>query len=203
MKAIIITLTDRVERAANAARLLVALGSQGISGEILVAETPNTYQFREIDYAASKSLEQPMLAREISCSWSHYLAYRRIIEMGEPALILEDDAYLLNPIGSVDFEGVEHVMGCSRWSEADHHDPFEVLETEPTRQLVRGLPYGTQCYYVTVEGARLLLEHLLPIRWACDLALGRLSSQGLIKTYLSTIPLAVQHPDIESSIGIR
>lgn len=114
---------------------------------------------------------------EISVALSHAKCLRRIVETGEPGIILEDDFRLwveggvlardVNKAwGSIpedtDFESFSkwHIwnppLKCVDDSFADNHRRVEL----PT--------FGNQCYYIGVEFARIMYSYIFPIRAAAD-----------------------------------
>ena len=205
MNAYILTLVDQEPRLRNAEAMAFRLIQQGLNPVIVPATRLGGREFSEIDYAASKSLERPMTAGEIACAWSHYRACKMILDSGQPGFVFEDDARLLRDISTVNLEGVEDLLSGSAYDPNNQHDGFTTSSTNWERGYHHtvGLPYGTQGYFLTVEGARVLVENLLPIRWASDIALDRLSKTGILQTQLAIEPWAVQHGDIQSYIGPR
>jgi glycosyl transferase family 25 len=205
MNAFIITLVDQELRLRNAEAMAFRLLQQGLNPTIMPATRLGSREFSEIDYAASKSLERPMTAGEIACSWSHYLACKLILESGQSGFVFEDDARLLRDMSAVNLEGVEEILSGSAYDPNCQRDGFVTLSTnwERGHHYTEGLPYGTQGYFLTVEGAKVLVENLLPIRWASDVALDRLSKNGILQAQLAIEPWAVQHGDIQSHIGPR
>jgi GR25 family glycosyltransferase involved in LPS biosynthesis len=180
------------------------LQDKGVDAEVFAATPFNGREFAKIIYAGSHSLERPMTAGEIACSWSHYKACEKLVNLRCGGLIFEDDARLIDAPNWLGFD-TEHLLSGSAY-DADHQwDGFSILSSDRARATHKtlGLPYGTQGYYVSAEGARVLRDNLLPIRWASDVALDRLSKLGILKTELAMIPWAVQSGDINSYIGQR
>ena len=203
MQAILITLQRLVERRVNAYYLAEKLRAAGIEPFEMGATDYQHMDFRNIEWAPQKAMLVPLTAGELACAWSHIQACKWIVLQDEPMFVIEDDCHLLYPLNEVKLEGVEHFLSLSHWAPEDPGNKFEMLEDYPQSQLVRGLPYGTQVYYMTVEGAKAFLTHALPVRWAADVALNQLSCQGHLKTLLSKRPAGIQHPVIESHIGRR
>lgn len=202
MKAYIITLMNRPDRVASANAIAARLTADGFTPEIFPATRMEGYEFTQIDYSAARHVERPMTAGELACAWSHYRICQKIAESEQPAFVYEDDAFLFRDLSSVKVEGVKHLLSGSAWYPEFQHDKFSVISEVPERhsQFTCGLPYGTQGYYVTVEGAQVLRDFLPPIRWASDVALDRLSKLGVLKTELAISPWAGQNNDITSHI---
>lgn len=203
MKAIIITLQSRPERRLNAFHMAESLRALGIDVVELPATDFSGQDFREIDYASREQLEQPMTAGELACAWSHYRACMQVVETGQPAFIIEDDAHLLYPLDEVVLEGVTEFLALSCWDARYQRALPDVVEPGEDFDLVRGLPYGTQCYYVTPAGAMVVAGSIRPIRWPSDVALDNLSRSGILRTHLAKKPVAVQHGLLASHIGTR
>lgn len=204
MKVLIITLQRKVERRLNAFYLASSLTDQGFEVEEFPATDFTSPDFRDIKIAPAHEANCQMTAGELACAWSHIRAYQAILESGEPAFIVEDDAHLSAPLADVDISEVPHFLSLSCYDSSDpNQELFETLEEGETDSQVLGLPHGTQCYYVTPEGAEALLGLLVPVKWPSDIALSRASQKGVIVTQLIKEPLAVQHPVIESHIGQR
>ncbi len=208
MKALIITLVDQPARLANAQALQKTLVASGFEALIFPAWRYNGPEFAQIDFERSANMERRMTAGEIACSWSHYSACATLAAAGEGGFIMEDDAELLRPLESVllpDPESGVELLSGSAWDPNGQRDGFHTLMTvwEKEYHITSGLPYGTQGYYVTAEGAKILAANLLPIRWASDVALDRLSKSGILDAALAIEPWAVQRGGIESYIGQR
>jgi glycosyl transferase family 25 len=205
MNVFIITLIDRDDRLAHAENLALGLVSQGFSPTLLSATRLEGREFSEIRFGDSRFYDQPMTAGELACAWSHYRACRAVLESGEGAFILEDDAVIPRDLTKVYVGGVTHLLSGSYCDHNILRHSYEIKSThfEYGYHRTVGLPYGTLGYYLTVEGARVLTEHLLPIRWASDIALDRLSKAGILQTQLAIEPWAVQHGEITSYIGPR
>lgn len=204
MKALVITLMHDEARLQHAEDLCHVLKDKGVDAEIFPATRYDGPEFSKIVYAGSYSLDRPMTAGEIACAWSHYKACERLVNLQCGGLIFEDDARIIDLPKWVEFE-TEHLLSGSAYDPNTQHDTFAILSSDRARAMHKtlGLPYGTQSYYVSAAGARVLRDNLLPIRWASDVALDQLSKLGILKTELAMVPWAVQSGDIKSYIGQR
>lgn len=204
MKALVITLVNQEDRRLHAEELCSVLRDKGVDAEVFAATPFNGPEFSKIIYAGSYSLERPMTAGEIACAWSHYKACEKLVNLRSGGLIFEDDARLIDTPNWVGLD-TEHLLSGSAYAPEQQRDGFSILSSNWVRATHKtlGLPYGTQGYYVSAEGARVLRDNLLPIRWASDVALDRLSKLGTLKTELAMAPWAVQSGDIKSVIGQR
>lgn len=206
MNALIITLVDDLQRLENALKLQRVLSEKGYLAEVFQATSYHGRDFSSINYAGSHSLEKPMTAGEIACAFSHYRACNHIVENKYwGCLIVEDDAELLHIPDASMFWSATHLVSGSAYDPLHQHDGFTITSTDEIhkKHVTKGLPYGTQSYFVTLAGARVLRDNLLPIRWASDIALDRLSKFGLLETELAMTPWAVQSGNIKSQIGQR
>ena len=94
---------------------------------------------------------------EMGCFASHYMLWKRCVEIAEPIIILEHDTMFLSPIPSLKFK---HVISLAqalymppriRVGAIKQPRPREVFH--PMRRLDTG-----HCYAITPEGANLLLR---------------------------------------------
>jgi len=202
MHALIVTLMTDPVRALNSSFLKTQLEGWGFHVTQIEAVDYQTTRFREIPL----SQDTHLTAGEIACAYSHRLAYQKMIELGKDCLILEDDAYFESWISHKDFEHVEHVKllcNLNDQFEAGNKSIYELVQERERDHITKGLPWGTQGYYATVEGAKILLEHSNPIVKSSDHLLHHLSWEGHLKTLLSKTQIVRQNPVIRSFIGTR
>jgi len=203
-KAIIITLERKVERQLNAAHMKLHLEALGIDTEILPATDYQTPAYRKINIAASGDQPIPLTPGEVACAWSHIRACHRVVELGEPAFVIEDDCLLLRDLSEVNTDPHYHFLSLSHWDPKDPaSNKFLTTREYPNYVATEGLPYGTQVYYITPEAANNFVAYADPVRWPSDVALRQASVQGIIPTHLARQPAGIQHPFIKSHIGRR
>ena len=198
MNAYILALMKRPDRRLNVYYLEKELRSYGIKTIIVEATDRADKEFRHIPIAMNPNLT----AAEICCAWGHHRIYRMISELGKPALVIEDDALLLRDPRQYDFSEVEHYGSLSAY-DPNNSIEFEFLERGKHFDRTKGCALGTQMYYLTPNGAEILTNLAIPIRWASDIAPHDLSWHGRFTTHLAKLPGAVQHPVIHSHIGER
>lgn len=112
---------------------------------------------------------------EMAVALSHAKCLRNIIECGEPAIILEDD-FRLWVEGGVVASDVKRAWDSippdtdfecfSKWHV--WNPPLKDIGDEPYHRRVELPTFGNQCYYVGVEFAQIMYNHIFPIRAAAD-----------------------------------
>jgi glycosyl transferase family 25 len=114
--------------------------------------------------AAWRDHRQPFTLGEIGCFASHYLLWRQCVEARQPLVIMEDDVLVddgfvraLNAVPSL--LSTYPLLRLGLVSEGPNSAP--ILVTPDGFEVVSLAPeaYGTQCYAVSDEGAKVLLEH--------------------------------------------
>lgn len=204
MKALIITLTNKEVRVMNVSWLSRALKKGGYDPEIVEALDKNSRDFRWVEVAQSACLT----AGEQAAAESHRKAMRRIIELGEPALVFEDDAWFEKCPPKEWFEGVEHVMTCgdypnNHWTNDLGSHPVKLEEDTDFRWKAKNYPWNCHCYYVTPKAAQIILDESSPIEWAADIHLNKLVEAGKITANVARDCCVNQHGSISSHIGER
>ncbi|NKX44723.1 glycosyltransferase family 25 protein [Roseicyclus persicicus] len=155
MRALVINMGVATERMGVMAAQLDALG---IAWERLEAVTPATLEPPEGDPVWHR-WQRPMRVTEMALCASHVAAWRRVIALDAPCLVLEDDAVLSTRLPAL----LEAVAGLA---EVEHLS----LETRGRRKLVARAPHlaapirrlwqdrtGSAAYVVRPEGARKLI----------------------------------------------
>ena len=200
MRAFILTLMNNQVRRLNASYLQERLHECGFHPELHPALSYTDIRFRDVNVA----LDAKLTAGEIAAAHSHRTLQQKIIDIGEPAFILEDDAWFKNPPHPDWFVGVEHIMTCGTFPHDDPGCPrVEFTEDGPKRFKTVGMPWGMHGYYLTPEGARVLVDHTDPIRVQADVITHDLSLEGKLKTYVAKDCCIGQHDLITSFIGDR
>lgn len=204
MKALIIALMGQETRALNVAWLRQALVGGGYEPEIVEALDKNSRDFRWIRVSEDACLT----AGEQAAAESHRRAMQRVIELGEPALVFEDDAWFQKCPPKEWFEGVEHVMTCGDYpnnhpeNDLGSHE-VHLEEDNEVRFKAKNYPWGAHCYYATPEAARIILNESQPILWAADILLNKIVEQGKMTAYVAKHTCVNQHLTITSHIGDR
>ena len=200
MKAFIITLMREPVRRLNAAHVKNFLGSFGYDVEIVEATDARGPQFRHARVAEDALLT----AGEIATSQSHLLVHQRIAELGETCLILEDDAWFPQPIPVDWADDIKHVMTCGSYDMTIKGAP-QLQYGEHLKHGINtiGMPWGTQAYFVTPEGAGLLIEGASPIQLPVDVLLDTLSRDGKLQGCVAKNCFVGQNDIIHSSVGPR
>jgi len=157
MRALIINLARSTDRMAFMANQMDGLG---LSWERIEAVTPETLLPPASDRVWHR-WQRPLRVTEMALCASHMAAWRRVLTLGEPCLVLEDDAVLAAATPAfleraASLSGVDHIS----------------LETRSRRKLVSRRLHprapirrlwqdrtGSAAYVVFPRGARLLLDH--------------------------------------------
>lgn len=125
MKAYVITIAGHEYSESSARRCINSAQEYGVVVEIFPAVTPDTVERLMLQeklvwgwadnntrkaVCPISSLEQfPYTSKNLlvkmSCSMSHYLLWKRCIELNEPILILEHDAVFVNSFPDIEFNG--------------------------------------------------------------------------------------------------
>jgi len=135
--------------------------------------------------AALKEHKRELVPGEIGCSLSHYFIYEKAVkENMESILILEDDAVLK--------QGFQEALELID----QHKDEYDLILLGHRGGSVPSFwkrkkigkyflapmvnrPYGTYGYWISQQGAKLLMENCLPIRMPADLLTGKAFQWGL------------------------
>ena len=185
----------------------VQLAMLGLKFERVEAVTPETLDPPASD-AVWQSWERPLRVTEMALFASHSVAWRRVIELGRPCLVLEDDALLaeetpnlLRQLESVD--GIDHVQletaGRKKILARRFHP------TLPLRRMVQDR-YGACAYVLFPSGARLLVSRspaLADVAIATAYGLRSWQADPALAVQLSTAPeYGVAQPiEVESLVG--
>ena len=90
-----------------------------------------------------------------ACFASHYLLWKKCIELNKPILILEHDAIFVDNLPDIDFKM------CVNFGRPSHIRPFEILYKEPGKglhPLVQLNYYGHHAYAIKPQAAKQLIE---------------------------------------------
>lgn len=187
MKALIINLAGAGDRMAFMAAEMQALG---LPYERIEAVTPQTLQ-PSADNAVWRRWQRPLRTTEMALCASHMAAWRRVMELGEPCLVLEDDALLAT-------ETASFLAAVAKLGDVDHVS----LETRSRKKVVARNAYpgvamrrlwqdrtGSAAYVVFPEGARKLLDHASQMGGPSDAVI---SSTYALRSYQADPALSIQ-----------
>jgi len=161
MKVLVISLPAAKDRRRSATEQLAALGLpfefiDGVDGR--TSKDPLLQRYREREFILNYG--RPALPGELGCYASHYLAWQRCLELGEPALVLEDD---FKPLaGFMDALSVceKHIVrrGYIRL-ETTGNKPVSRVLSQDGFTLVKYLkaPQGALCYAISPDVARVFM----------------------------------------------
>lgn len=153
MKVLVISLPESAERRQSATGQLGALGLSfefidGINGR--TSQDPLLQRYREKEFILNYG--RPALPGELGCYASHYLAWQRCIELGEPVLVLEDDFKPLDRFLDALEVCSQHInaRGYIRL-ESTGDKPASTVLTQDGFTLVKYLkaPQGALCYAIS------------------------------------------------------
>jgi glycosyl transferase family 25 len=128
MRVLIINVAHATERMAFMQAQMQALGLQW---ERVEGVTPLTL-YPPAEDPVWHRWQRPLRTTEMALCASHAAAWRRVLELGQPCLVLEDDAVLAS-------ETPEFLTGAEAVAGIDHIS----LETRARKKLVARRPHGT------------------------------------------------------------
>jgi glycosyl transferase family 25 len=172
MKVLVISLPASTDRRRSATEQLAALGLpfefiDGIDGR--TSQDPLLQRYQEREFILNYG--RPALPGELGCYASHYLAWQRCIELGEPVLVLEDDFKPLE--GFLDALAVcdEHISrrGYIRLETTGNKPASKVL-IQNGFTLVKYLkaPQGALCYAISPAVAGIFLAQSKAFTYPVD-----------------------------------
>lgn len=138
---------------------------------------------------------------EIACFASHYLCWKKCIELDQNVIVLEDDVLLLH-----DFSSSLNYLNLL----VDKLDYVRLMALEKHRKMQRvteklvlysDFPCGTQGYIITPYAAKKLVKHAKKFYSPVDMYLDRWCLHGL-RAYCVNPELIVDE-NMGSSIGVR
>ena len=157
MRALIINIASATERMGFMAAQMDALG---LDWERIEAVTPATLEPPAEDPVWHR-WQRPLRVTEMALCASHRVAWARVVALGEPCVVLEDDAVLssglpafLEAVGSL--SGVEHISLETR--SRKKLVGRKLHAKAPMRRLYQDRT-GSAAYVVWPEGARRLIAH--------------------------------------------
>lgn len=169
----VINLEKDVERRVQISHQLDDLGIPhtifaAVHGASLTAEEMDSHYDRK----RAVALSHDMTRSEIGCALSHIYIYRKMVAEGiQYALVLEDDARLSDDL--------PHVISCLQDEYASakptviilgHVRKYQnrsalILDEKYRVAEIYGTPVGAHGYFITLAGAKKLLDNLYPV-WA-------------------------------------
>jgi glycosyl transferase family 25 len=187
MRALVLNLAGAENRLAFIARQLDALG---IAWERIEAVTPETLSPKARDPIWNR-WERPLRETEMAACASHILAWQRVLEIGEPCLVLEDDALLDRSVPSL-LAGVSTLAGCDHVS-LETRGRRKVLssrahDTLPIRRMFLDRS-GAAAYVLWPRGAQQLLSRAGIARGLAD---GMICAAHEMVSYQADPALAIQ-----------
>lgn len=169
----VINLEKDVERRVQISRQLNDLDIphsifSAVHGASLTTEEIDSYYDRDRAIA----LSHDMTLSEIGCALSHVFIYRKMVAEGIPyALVLEDDARLNNDLPHVisrlqdEYESTEPVVILLGHVRKYQNRAPLILDEKYRVAEIYGTPVGAHGYFITLAGAKKLLDNLFPV-WA-------------------------------------
>ena len=147
----------------------------------------------------------PLRAGEIGCFISHRLAWQRCISLGQPLLILEDDAEFLQPVADVLLMAEQALTYCDLARLAGLFPrEYRFLNKPDLPELARHLrdPVGAAAYVLTPRVAQILVDKSKRFHEPVDLFMATEEwrhGHGM----LSLMPFPIRAALVESTIGVR
>ena len=135
---------------------------------------------------------------EVGCFLSHYLLWKKCIDLNEPILILEDDAIITNEF---DIEKIEKLTDEYNFI---YLGWLEMAESKPINDelVVPEYPYWTLAYVVTPESASKLLEgnirkNIIPVDEYLPLRMKDLNPCGFKENVVTPVGRDVFPSDVD------
>ena len=133
----------------------------------------------------------------IGCYLSHLEIIKRIVkERIKYAIIMEDDLYIhdnndefWNKINNIYFPKDADIFLLE--AKVSKHKFKTYIGTRPVNFFL-----GTTFYVITYNGAKTILEALVPIKYQIDSAISQLACKNIIKIYYNNIIKAIQQQNI-------
>jgi glycosyl transferase, family 25 len=149
---------------------------------------------------------RPMYPGELGCYSSHYAAWERFLDSGEPQmLVLEDDTIVdwgfLEKLVTMDLQaaGIAYLRLYAKRPCAFREVLRDAVEQQRTLIEYLDRPLGTQGYVMTREGARRFVHHCREVRRPLDDELDRSWEHGV--ACLGIFPFPVIEQSTASTIG--
>ena len=200
MKAFTITLMREPVRKLNATHNKRFLETFGYHVDLVEAIDARGPKFRTVRVAE----EAWLTAGEIACAGSHLKIYQEIVELGETCLILEDDAWIPKEIPIEWAKDIKHIMTCGAYDSSMEGAPkLEYGEDTAFGRETIGMPWGTQAYFLTPEGAEILIKAATPVLHAADVLLDTVSRDGRLQGCVAKDCFVGQDDIIHSDLGLR
>lgn len=137
-----------------------------------IAEYDDCFKLGEVARARMSEGRTGIQLGALCCAISHILAWRRVAELNETCLVLEDDVALL-PQAEAEMPCPDDAALMVGWSGFVYHYVETEVGGRMFKRLLRGLPEasetpallngGLQAYALKPDSARRLLEELLPM----------------------------------------
>lgn len=187
MRTLVINLARATDRMAFMDAQLRALG---LPFERVEAVTPETLLPPASD-AVWRRWQRPLRTTEMALCASHMAAWRRVLELGEPCLVLEDDAILSSDVVAfmasvAPLKGVDHISLETRSRKKLVGRDF--AHDLPMRRLYQDRT-GSAAYIVFPSGATKLLAHTSRVGGPSD---AMISSTYAMRSYQCDPALSVQ-----------
>ena len=121
------------------------------------------------------NMGRPHAIGEVGCYASHYLVWKKCVELNEPILVFEDhialNADLFRKSLNITKQHIEK-CGFIRLQDSKNKLLYSVEEYD-TQQLVKYLkvPQGTACYAITPDAARAFIKHSSTFKYPVDVFL--------------------------------
>ncbi len=157
-------------------------------------------------YGTNKSWRDPSLNRkltkgEIGCYLSHRNAWIKCVNYDEPVLILEDDAFEVEPFNEKYCEWLTKTYNLI-YLQRNEQRPDDVVKINDYLE-IPAYPYNLTSYIITPEGAKILLEtdrakNIIPVDEYIPLMLPKLNACAFRDDVFTQKSRSVLSSDIEN-----
>lgn len=207
-KIFVINLESSIERKENISRQLDELS---LSFELFSAVDGRTSPPHPLLKYYNDNLSQTYRAKTLSagqlgCYASHYLLWKKCVELNQPIIVIEDDALLfkeafLNFLQNI--RDIPETVECVRLfsNKRRKYDSYEVFEVKSIsiHKFTKGHMSATG-YFLTPSGAKKLLNNSNEWYMAVDIYMDRFW-QNEVECYGTAVPCLTNDPKFDSDIG--
>lgn len=207
-KIFVINLESSIERKENISRQLDELS---LSFELFSAVDGRTSPPHPLLKYYNDNLSQTYRAKTLSpgqlgCYASHYLLWKKCVELNKPIIVIEDDALLfkeafLNFLQNI--RDIPEAVECVRLfsNKRRKYDSYEVFEVKSTsiHKFTKGHMSAT-AYFLRPSAAKKYLEHSKEWYMAVDIYMDRFW-QNEVECYGTEVPCLTNDPKFDSDIG--
>lgn len=204
---LVINIESATDRWSNVSRQLLPYWQDVERFDAVNGKVQDHPLFENYDPVLRRKRKGEGLSRgQLGCFASHYLAWKRCIQMDRPVIILEDDVTLIEPEFSVFYRNLDRIdsrFECLRLFEnsSKNHKETEVCKIGEVGvvKYSKG-PMSAMGYYLTPSGAAKFAKNSSPWFLPVDIYMDRFWQNG-VECYGLKKPVVKHEHLFESMIG--